>query len=222
MVESACSILAREKDARGSSLVDNSKNTPTAGKKASIPGLIQIIKSKVVENPSPSSSLRTTNTKSQSEFGGRKCIDKSSIDYVKSILHLHFPEEYVATFNPETTMFDFGGIASVKFSIVKTIIGWNIQPAFNNILYDDRFVGILLTYVVGKENLANNYLPKEQIRFIRSMCMNLYFYIYMWIVCYFELFLFFSDFLTAGEEWSASFNTFRRIHSSQSDTRDGK
>lgn len=196
MAETACSIQAREKNPSVSSSVTSSKNTLTAGKKASIPGLIQIIKSKVLE--STSSSLRTTNTKCQSENGGKRSINESSIDYVKSVLHLHFPEEYAVTFNPETAMFDFGGIASVKFSIVKTIIGWNIQPAFNNILYDDRFVGILLTYVIGKESLANNTLPKERIRFIRCMCIKLYFYLA--VMCYSELFLFFSDFLTAGEK----------------------
>lgn len=175
VAESACSVLAREKNPHGSFPVANSENTSKAGKKASIPGLIQIIKSKVFEKPSPSSSLQTTSTKGQSQIHGKQSINGSSIDYVRSVLHLHFPEEYAATFNPETAMFDFGGIASVKFSIVKTIIGWNIQPAFNNILYDDRFVGILLTYVIGKEKLANNTLPKEQIRFIRCMCIKLYF-----------------------------------------------
>lgn len=172
VAESACSILTREKDPRCSFPSTSWRNTWTAGKKASILDLIQIIKSKALEKPLPSSSLRTTNTKSQSKVDEKQSIDKSSIDYVESVIHLHFPEEYAATFNPETSMFDFGGIASVKFSIVKTIIGWNIQPAFNNILYDDRFVGILLIYVIGKENLANNSLPKEKIRFIRSMCIN--------------------------------------------------
>lgn len=99
-----------------------------------------------------------------------KPIDMDDLKYTMSILHMHFPEEYSGTFDAETKMCRFTLDISLKYSIVKTIIGWNVQPTFNNILYDERFVALLLNFVIGKENLRLNNLPKERIRFIRGDC----------------------------------------------------
>lgn len=85
------------------------------------------------------------------------------------ILHLHFPEEYSAKFEPETKMLNFALDISMKYSIVKTLIAWNIQSVFNNILYDAKFVALLLTYVMGNENMRTNNLLKERMRFIRGI-----------------------------------------------------
>lgn len=97
-----------------------------------------------------------------------KPIDMDDLKYTMSILHMHFPEEYSGTFDAETKMCRFILDISLKYSIVKTIIGWNVQPTFNNILYDERFVALLLNFVIGKDNLRLNNLPKDRIRFIRS------------------------------------------------------
>lgn len=96
-----------------------------------------------------------------------KPIDMDDLKYTMSILHMHFLEEYSGTFDTETKMCLFTLDISLKYSIVKTIIGWNVQPTFNNILYDERFVALLLNFVIGKENLRLNNLPKDRIRFIR-------------------------------------------------------
>lgn len=85
------------------------------------------------------------------------------------MLHLHFPEVYSAKFEPETKMFIFALDISMKYSIVKTLIAWNTQSVFNNILYDAKFVALLLTYVMGKENIQTNNLAKERMRFIRGI-----------------------------------------------------
>lgn len=96
-------------------------------------------------------------------------VAEEDINHVKSILHLHFPEEFSGYFDPKTRAFKFALGICLKYSIVKTLIGWNTQPVFNNILYDGKFVALLLTFITGKENLQNNHLPKEQSRFIRGM-----------------------------------------------------
>lgn len=100
-------------------------------------------------------------------------IVEEDINHVKSILHLHFPEEYSGDFDPKTRAFQFALGISLKYSIVKTLIGWNTQPVFNNILYDGKFVALLLTFITGKKNLQNNHLPKEQSRFIRGMNLSI-------------------------------------------------
>lgn len=84
------------------------------------------------------------------------------------ILHLHFPADYSYTFDQKAKSFNFAPNIILKYSIVKTIIGWNTQPHFSSILYDEKFVALLLNFVVGKNNLIADVLPKEQMRFIRG------------------------------------------------------
>lgn len=100
---------------------------------------------------------------------GPKVVDTSDADYIMSILFLHFPEEYSCTFDAQTKMFKFALDITLKYSIVKTIIGWNMQPHFNSILYDEKFVALLLNFIIGKNNLQSNNLPKELLRFIRGI-----------------------------------------------------
>lgn len=93
-------------------------------------------------------------------------IDENDVKHVMDILHLHFLGEYSAKFEPETKMFIFASDISMKYSIVKTLIAWNTQSVFNNILYDAKLVALLLTYVMGKENIQTNNLAKERMRFL--------------------------------------------------------
>lgn len=57
---------------------------------------------------------------------------------------------------------------TMKISMVKMIKYWNQYPPFNTILYDRRFVGLLLTKVIGKENLANLDNSKKKVKFVQG------------------------------------------------------
>lgn len=106
--------------------------------------------------------------RSHENIAKKKPIDMDDLNHTMAIIHLHFPEEYSCTFDEQTGKFDFATDISLKYSIVKTVIGWNIQPHFNSILYDEKFVALLLNFVIGKDNLKSNNLPKERLRFIRG------------------------------------------------------
>lgn len=135
---------------------------------------------------------------------------------------MHFPEEYSCTFDPQTKMFNFVLDISLKYSIVKTVIAWNTQPFFKTIIYDAKFVALLLNFVIGKDNLKRNNLPKECLRFIRGI---LALFLYRFASCVYHkshCLHHFSNILTPNWRRSASCNTIRRVYSFQSFTTDGK
>lgn len=93
-------------------------------------------------------------------------VDMEEVNYMLSVMHLHFDGE--CYFDSSNRMFTFTSNVRIKLSIVKTVFGWNNQPWFNGILYDEKFVWLLMNFVIGKENIQNDNIAKEQYRFIES------------------------------------------------------
>lgn len=58
----------------------------------------------------------------------------------------------------------------VKLSLCQMMITWNETPPFGSILFDSKFVALLLVGVIGKERLAADNFVKADMRFIKGRC----------------------------------------------------
>lgn len=55
----------------------------------------------------------------------------------------------------------------MKFGVAKILIDMNVSKTSDNIMYDSKFVSILLSMVIGDENLKENKIDKKQMTFIK-------------------------------------------------------
>lgn len=65
-------------------------------------------------------------------------------------------------------MFILGLKRLVKISFAQMIITWNTEVPFNSILYDSKFVDLMLVAIIGKDRLINNQYSKNEMRFIKG------------------------------------------------------
>lgn len=56
----------------------------------------------------------------------------------------------------------------VKGAILKIIIDWNSQEVFNGVIYDAKFVELLMVSVIGKKQLVEKTFNKKDLRFIQG------------------------------------------------------
>lgn len=56
----------------------------------------------------------------------------------------------------------------VKLSLCQMIINWNETSPLNSILFDGKFVALLLISVIGKERFAADTFSKAEMRFIKG------------------------------------------------------
>lgn len=56
----------------------------------------------------------------------------------------------------------------VKGGILKIVIDRNTQEVFNGVIYDAKFVELLMVGVIGKKQLVENTFNKKDMRFIQG------------------------------------------------------
>lgn len=56
----------------------------------------------------------------------------------------------------------------MKGAILKIIIDWNSQEVFNGVIYDAKFVELLMVSVIGKKQLVEKTFNKKDLRFIQG------------------------------------------------------
>lgn len=55
----------------------------------------------------------------------------------------------------------------MKLGVAKILIDMNSSPTSDNIMYDSKFVSILVSMIIGDENLKNNNIDKQKMAFIK-------------------------------------------------------
>jgi len=82
---------------------------------------------------------------------------------------LHIPDVYPCSIVDNKFLFEKVNL-SVKPSLVKLVISWNKDWGFSSILYDQKFVSLLLLEIFGKEKLIEEgKLNNNKMRFIKDV-----------------------------------------------------
>lgn len=67
----------------------------------------------------------------------------------------------------------------VKLGVLHLIIDWRNSSAGSSILYDRKFVALLLSHIIGDENIRNGLYNKKQLNFIKGICGDMLSYVFV-------------------------------------------
>lgn len=56
----------------------------------------------------------------------------------------------------------------MKFGLAQLVIDWMQTPSTSSILYDYKFVHLMMTMIIGKQNISRNTIDPKKMAFIKG------------------------------------------------------